>query len=291
MTLTLATRLDIRKATPGDAPACGRICYEAFAALSLAHNFPSDFPSPEAAIGMLGVPFADPGFHCMIALREERIIGSICLDERAPVVCLGPVTVEPGAQNAGAGRRLMEAALERERGRGAAGVRLVQAAFHNRTMALYASLGFDVREPLSCLQGRTRTRDLPGCAVRPARAEDLDACCAVARRVHGFERRSELEQMIHAGEARLVARAGRITGYASALAFYGHAAAEETTDLKALLASADGFQGPGVLVPTRNAGLFRWCLAEGLRVVQPLTLMSVGLYNEPNGAWLPSISS
>jgi GNAT superfamily N-acetyltransferase len=291
MTLPLATRLDICKATPGDAPACGRICYEAFAALSLAHNFPSDFPSPDAAIDMLGVPFADPGFHCMIAHREGRIIGSICLDERAPVVCLGPITVDPGAQNAGAGRRLMEAALERERGRGAAGVRLVQAAFHNRTMALYASLGFDVREPLSCLQGRTRTRDLPGCAVRPARAEDLDACCAVARRVHGFERRSELEQMIRAGEARLVARAGRITGYASALAFSGHAAAEETTDLKALLASADGFQGPGVLVPTRNAGLFRWCLAEGLRVVQPLTLMSVGLYNEPNGAWLPSISS
>ncbi len=291
MTLSLATRLDIRQATPGDAPACGQICYEAFGALSRAHNFPSDFPSLEAAIGMLGQPFGDPGFHCMVALHEGRIIGSVCLDERAPVVCLGPITVDPAAQNAGAGRRLMEAALERERGRGAAGVRLVQAAFHNRTMALYASLGFDAREPLSCMQGRTRTRGLPGCAVRPARLDDLDACCAVARRVHGFERRAELEQMIRAGEARLVEREGRITGYASALAFFGHAAAEGTTDLKALLASADGFQGPGVLVPTRNAGLFRWCLAEGLRVVQPMTLMSVGFYNEPEGAWLPSVSS
>ena len=285
MALTLSTRLDLRKATPGDAPACGRICYEAFAALSLEHNFPCDFPSPEAAIGMFGSLFPDPGIHCMVAHREGRIIGSVCLDERAPVVFLGPITVEPGAQNAGAGRRLMEAALERERGRNAAGVRLVQAVFHNRTMALYASLGFQVREPLSCLQGRTRTRGLPGCAVRPARPEDLDACCALARRVHGFERRGELEQMIHAGQARLVERDGRITGYASALAFSGHAAAEETTDLKALLASADGFQGPGVLVPTRNAGLFRWCLAEGLRVVQPMTLMSVGLYSSGMMVW------
>ncbi len=170
-------------------------------------------------------------------------------------------------------------------------MRLVQAAFHNRTLALYASLGFDAREPLSCLQGRTRTRSVPGCAVRPARTEDLDACCAVALRVHGFERRSELDQMIRAGETRLVERDGRITGYASALGFSGHAAAEDTPDLMALLASADGFQGPGVLVPTRNAGLFRWCLAEGLRVVQPMTLMSVGSYLEPKGAWLPSVSS
>jgi len=26
-----------------------------------------------------------------------------------------------------------------------------------------------------------------------------------------------------------------------------------------------------------------------LRVVQPNTLMSMGLYNEPSGAWIPSI--
>jgi hypothetical protein len=42
-------------------------------------------------------------------------------------------------------------------------------------------------------------------------------------------------------------------------------------------------------VPTRNAALFRWCLDNGLRVVEPMTLMSIGLYNEPAGAWLPSI--
>ena len=34
---------------------------------------------------------------------------------------------------------------------------------------------------------------------------------------------------------------------------------------------------------------FRWCLSNGLRVVQPMTLMSAGLYNEPAGAWSPSI--
>lgn len=44
-----------------------------------------------------------------------------------------------------------------------------------------------------------------------------------------------------------------------------------------------------IIVPTRNSDLFRWCLENGLRVVQPMTLMSSGLYNEPAGAYLPSV--
>jgi hypothetical protein len=58
---------------------------------------------------------------------------------------------------------------------------------------------------------------------------------------------------------------------------------------EAVLAAATEFQGPGILVPTRNAGLFRWCLESGLQVVQPISLMTQGLYNEPAGAYLPSI--
>jgi hypothetical protein len=67
------------------------------------------------------------------------------------------------------------------------------------------------------------------------------------------------------------------------------AAAESNLDMQALIASADTFVGPGILVPSRNAALLRWCLANGLRITQPMTLMTVGLYNEPSGAWFPSI--
>jgi hypothetical protein len=31
------------------------------------------------------------------------------------------------------------------------------------------------------------------------------------------------------------------------------------------------------------------CLDRGLPMVQPMTLMTIGLYNEPQGAYLPSI--
>lgn len=33
----------------------------------------------------------------------------------------------------------------------------------------------------------------------------------------------------------------------------------------------------------------RWCLEEGLRVVQPMALMTMGPYAEPKGAYLPSV--
>ena len=43
------------------------------------------------------------------------------------------------------------------------------------------------------------------------------------------------------------------------------------------------------LVPTRQAGLFRWCLSNGLRPIKPMTYMTLGEYPEPDGGWIPSV--
>jgi predicted N-acetyltransferase YhbS len=279
----------IRAATPADAPACGQICFDAFATISAAHNFPADFPGPEAATAVLSMMFSSPDVFSVVAETGGRIAGSNCLDERSVIAGVGPVTVDPGAQNRGVGRKLMQAVLDRANARNAAGVRLVQAAFHNRSLSLYASLGFEIREPLSCLQGRIREPAASPCAVRAADVSDLESCNALSRRIHGFERGTELLQAIRQRTARVVERAGRITGYATVLGFFGHATAEANLDMQALIASADSFAGPGILLPSRNTDLLRWCLAGGMRIVQPLTLMSTGLYNEPAGAWVPSI--
>jgi hypothetical protein len=92
------------------------------------------------------------------------------------------------------------------------------------------------------------------------------------------------------GTARVVEHDGRISGYATDLAFFAHAAGESNEDLKALITAAEAFGGSGILVPTTNAELFRWCLERGLRVVRQMTLMTMGLYTPPQGAYLPSIS-
>jgi len=60
-------------------------------------------------------------------------------------------------------------------------------------------------------------------------------------------------------------------------------------DLQALIGAAPEFGGPGFLLPTQNHEVFAWCLATGLRVAYPMTLMTIGLYNEPAGAWMPTV--
>jgi hypothetical protein len=154
---------------------------------------------------------------------------------------------------------------------------------------LYTTLGFEVRDPLVTLQGPPLAVPIPGHAVRPATEGDLADCDALCRRIHGHDRSGELLEAITDGTVTVVEHEGRLTGYATVLGFPGHAVGESNTELKALIGAAMAFVGPGFLLPTKNGELFRWCLAHGLRVVQPTTLMSLGLYNEPQGAFLPSI--
>ena len=280
----------IRRATPVDAEVCGKICFEAFGAIAHQHNFPSDFPIPAISIGVLSMMFSHPSFFCVVAEQEGRVVGSNCLDERAIIAGVGPITVDSSIQNRTVGRQLMDSVMARATERKVAGMRLVQVAYHNRSLSLYAKLGFVTREPLSCMQGPAIQRSLPGYRVRPAQTEDLAACNDLCLRVHGHDRRGELQDAIREGTATVAEADGCIRAYSSALAFFGHAVAETNKDLQALIAAAPAFPGSGILVPTRNAELFRWCLENGLRVIEPLTLMTTGLYNEPAGAYLPSIS-
>jgi GNAT superfamily N-acetyltransferase len=279
----------VRRPKPEDAQVCGKICYEAFTRINKDHGFPPDFPSPEVAVGVLSMMFSHPGFYCVVAELDGRIVGSNCLDERSPVAGIGPITIDPAVQNRGIGRRLMMEAMDRVRERAYPGVRLLQSTFHNRSLSLYTKLGFHPRELVVAMQGRASRKEIAGCLVRPAKAADLEACNRVCLTVHGHDRAGELKDGIAQGTAVVVERHGEITGYASLMGFFGHAVARTNPDLEALIASAESFAGPGIIIPTRNAELFRWCLENGLRVVEPLTLMTVGMYNEPIGAYLPSI--
>jgi predicted N-acetyltransferase YhbS len=273
---TVSRNISLRAGRPEDAEACGAICYEAFKVIAERHNFPPDFPSAEVAAGLLSELFSRGEVYSVVAEVDGKIVGSNFLWENGIIAGVGPITVSPAAQNGAIGRELMEDVIGRAQSQRFAGVRLVQAAYHNRSLSLYTKLGFDAREPLSVLQGA---------ALRM----DLDACNKLCLGVHGHDRGRELLDAIRGGSATVVEHGGRITGYATMIGFLGHAVAESNEDLKALIGAASSFQEPGFLLPTRNSALLRWCLEKGLRVVQPMTLMSTGLYNEPRGAFLPSV--
>lgn len=282
-------KLSLRPGRLEDAEATGTICYEAFKSIAGQHNFPPDFPSPEVAAGLLSFLFSNPTVYSVVAELGGQVVGSNFLWENGTIAGVGPITVSPAVQNGQIGRQLMENVLERASQEGFVGVRLVQAAYHNRSLSLYTKLGFVAREPLSVLQGPALGLEIPGYTVRAARIDDVEAGTQLSLNVHGLTREQELIDAIQQGTAAVVERNGRLTGYTTGIGFFGHAVGESNDDLKALIGAAPAFAGPGFILPTRNTALFRWCLEQRLRVVQPFTLMSKGLYNEPAGAFLPSI--
>jgi predicted N-acetyltransferase YhbS len=279
----------LRPGTPTDAAACGAICYDAFRAIGTAHNFPPDFPSPDVAIGVLAMLLAHPGFYSVVAESDGRIIGSNFLDERSTIAGVGPITVDPQKQNRGLGGHLMKNVLDRAAGQNAAGVRLLQAGYHNRSLYLYTKLGFRTREPISVFQGIPPRQSLDGYEVRRATAADLSACNQICRQVHGFDRAGELRDAIAQNGASVVEHLGRITGYTTGIAFFGHSVAETNRELMALIGAATDFGGPGFLLPTRNHEVFNWCLKAGLKLMFQMTLMTVGLYSEPAAPYMPSV--
>lgn len=284
-----AIELTLRPGRPEDAQILGEICYAAFAAIADPHKFPRDFPSSEAAAGLMAMALSRPDIYSVVAEQGGKTVGSNFLWESDPVAGVGPITVDPNVQNSKIGRTLMNAVLRHADEKGTLSVRLVQAAYHNRSRSLYTKLGFDTVEPLSNIQGPSIGVKIEGHIVRRMSIEDLPGVDELALRVHGHTRRNEVAGAIQQGTAKVVEHDGRITGYTTGVGFFGHTVGESNEDVKALIGAAEQFAGPGFLLPTRNGELLRWCFENGLKVVQPLTLMNRGLYQEPRGSFLPSI--
>jgi len=285
--------IGLRPIEPADADSCARIVYEAFGGIHDHHRFQRDFPSLQAAEQLIGAFVEHPSIWGVVAERDGEIVGSNFLDERGPIRGLGPITVALQAQGAGVGRRLMEAALER--GQEAAGIRLFQDSFNLASLCLYASLGFEVKEPAVVMSGTPSSDPQPAIEVRALEQGDLQECEELCLTVHGFERTNELRDAIQVPVLSpfVAVRDGRITAYATTLTFFpaAHAVARTEDDMRALIlgALAAGEQPASFLLPARQAGLFRWCLEEGLSVVKPMTYMAIGEYREPSGCWIPSV--
>jgi len=122
-----------------------------------------------------------------------------------------------------------------------------------------------------------------------ATAADIAACNLICRQVHGFDRDAELRDALDQKTASVVEHLGRIAGYTTGIAFFAHTVADTNNGLMALIGAAPEFGGPGFLLPTRNHEVFDGCLRAGLKLVYQMTLMTIGLYQEPEGAYLPSV--
>lgn len=282
------SEITYRSANEKDAERLGTIAYEAFFKVSTEHNFPPDFPDAESGIALAEMMIGRDDIYSVVA-ENGSLLGSNFLWESDEIDGVGPVTVDPAVQNSAIGRELMQRVIRRSEGSGKAGIRLVQAAYHNRSLALYTKLGFDVVEPLSAINGKPFTAEIDGRTVRPLAVNDVENANKLCIAAHGISRKNEIAGAAAAGIGIVVENGGRMSGYATILGFFGHAVAKTNDCLKALIGSGRDIAGPGFLLPTRNGEVLRWCLENGLRIVMPLSLMSKGFYQAPRSSFMPSI--
>jgi GNAT superfamily N-acetyltransferase len=281
----------IREININDVEIAGKFIYEAFKGIAEQHNFPVDFPSVEASQGFARMWINHPEIYGVAAEENGEFVGSNFLTEFDQIRGVGPITINPNQQSRGTGRKLMEAVIER--GREAAGIRLVQAAYNTKSMSLYASLGFEVKEPLALMEGTPKGKVSEDLVVRPLAGHDLAECGELCKKVHGFERTGELSLCLQGFKPFVAVRGGKIVAYVSTVSMWhlNHGVAETEKDMQALLigAAAQLEQPVSFLLPTRQASFHRWALQSGLRMAQPMTLMAMGEYHEPNGTWFPSV--
>lgn len=284
--------ITIRRATIDDAPMCGSILYAAFKTLADQHGFPPDFHAQEDATAIIAGLIANPTIYGIVAEYDGKIVGSNFLDERDEIRSVGPISVHPQSQGRGVGRRLMEEVLQRA---GDKNVRLLTDGFNTTSIPLYATLGFEVREPVLLLSGQPEKAIDADLEVRRMTEQDLDACAALCQQMLGYQRLNALRDMLKDPLCVpfVALRAGKVVAYLTAATFwaFNHGVAETDEDMQALLlgAAAASEEPLALLVPCRQTRFFRWCLERGLQVVKPIVLMTIGAYQEPKGCYFPSI--
>ncbi len=121
---------------------------------------------------------------------------------------------------------------------------------------------------------------------------DLDACDELCRSIHGVSRYNELRDAIARLAPLVAVRDKKVTAYMTAPSFWiaNHGVAESVEDMQALILGAAEVSAPvSFLLPSRQTNLLNWCLAQGLKTVKPMTIMTKGKYQEPGGPYMPSV--
>ncbi len=270
-------------------PALGRICFDAFGALQDRHGVARDFETSEVATQVVGLFASLPGFWGIAAEDGGELLGSNFISFLDGVSGVGPITIRPDAQARGVGRALMQAVLDEASRRGVSQVRLMQEAINTTSLSLYAKLGFDWRDACA-LMTLPAGADMAG--ARPMTPNDLASVDRLSREHYHASRRNECEAWLNIGLPGFVlGRGGETVAYYFP-GFLGHGHASSDADLAGLMSHAARHAPPPfhkAIVPLSETGLQRELLRRGGRTIKLFNYMTVGPFERPTGAWIPSI--
>jgi GNAT superfamily N-acetyltransferase len=285
--------LTVRPTTLDDINPCGRIMYEAFKKINEDHGFDNlEVPTEEVGQQIAKFYIKNRHFFGIVAELNNRIVGSFFIDERCLEVfgwTILSVSIE--AQGQGIGKLLFKEMLERCKS--VPGVQFLQHTFNTKSLGLYSSLGFDVKEPIVLMSGNPKNRSVSGIEVRRMKISDLEECGLLCKKVYGFDRTQELRDAIIIFTPVVAVRNGSIIAYISAADNWAqsHGVAEREEDMRILIQGIGSLYSEqfSFLLPLKESSLLRWCLKEDFRIIKPFTLMSKGEYKTPVGCYLTSI--
>ena len=279
------------RAEPHHISEMGRICFEAFKDIQNRHHFAQDFPTIAIARQVIEMLVQSKNFYSVVALVDGEVVGSNFLSLMDPVAGVGPITVDLAFQGQGIGRALMEDVIEYARHHHIERVKLMQDAFNVRSLSLYASLGFDVKEAVVVMQATPVTKADEN--VRPVTEIDLPVIEQLSTRIYKNSRRNEVATVLRSVPSPLLREyQGRATGYLVP-GFFGHGVAETEEDALALVGEAARRLFPEVTLffcPLNEANLYRKALKAGCLARKVMNLMALGPYEPPDEVWLPSVA-
>ena len=262
------------------------ICFEAYKDLTDRHNFPQMFPSTGVTRQAYSDWLDNRFSYGVTAMLNDRPIGSAFAWTMDEVVGIGPVSVDPASQGAGAAKAMMQHLVDYSKDRGYDKIRLSQRAYNPVSLSVYASIGFDVKE--SFMEMRAAPTPDPLQSVRPYDESDLPSLRDLSKRIYKVDRGAEIESSGHMLLVR--ERGAAITGYFSGEFGFGHGVAESDDDMLALVGefAIRNPENAKFNCPLSSGELYRKFLKAGCRAVEMHTLMAYGPYEQPEGAWLIS---
>jgi len=283
--------INIRKGRLGDEIECGRIMCEAFTELANRYYCRSDVPTVEMGREFAKAFIEDRKISFLVAELDGKIVGSNTLHMHNEVAGIGPITVDVPYQGKGIGRLLMEASVDEAKENGFKSVRLCADAFNRVSVPLYSSLGFRPDEVLAFVIGKPKGVPTVKMELKEANDVDIDAIERISKDILGFSRASEVKNIMSSGGKILLGlRDEKPVGYMTELGLFGHGMAYSEEELKAMIIqAANGLDEISFLLPARRIDFFKWALSSGLRVEKFMILMCIGPYNEPKGAYFPSV--
>ncbi len=287
---------EIRRMTREDIPEVGRIGVEAFNDLMARHNRPPLYPDPQVGpLAATAYVSIDPE-RSLVAIDENRIIGSIFYRRRGETVSVGPATVAPAAQGRGVGTKLFQTVIEREPN--ARSMRIMQDSLNLASFELLVRIGYSLGEEVAMftLPAGFREEHESDPTVRVARAEDMGEILALDRRLFGSDRKRDFEFLRRFGKILAIHSGKALDAYLAQMPtpgriMLGPGGADSPEALRRLVQHAVGetLGELSLLVPARDYENIKPLLATGFRLVGLSNLMYRGSWTPPAGAYAYSL--